>query len=71
MSPAKIAMEVAATIAPIAGTGSRKKVTGTRSAVPMVAVRPGDGPDRQAIDRGGQHDQHHVEAQHEVERIHQ
>ena len=43
-SPEKIAIAVAAMIAPIAGTGSMKKVTGTRSAVAMVAVRPGMAP---------------------------
>ena len=31
-------------IAPIAGTGSMKKVIGTRSATAMVAVRPGRAP---------------------------
>ena len=40
MSPAKIAMALAAMIAPIAGTGSMKKVIGTSSAVAMVAVSP-------------------------------
>lgn len=44
MSPAKIAMVEAATMAPMAASGSRKKVSGTRSAVPMVAVRPGTAP---------------------------
>ncbi len=44
MSPAKIAMAVAVTIAAIAGTGSMKKVTGTSSAVAMVAVSPGIAP---------------------------
>ena len=44
MSPAKIAIAVAVTIAAIAGTGSMKKVIGTRSAVAMVAVRPGSAP---------------------------
>jgi hypothetical protein len=43
-SPEKIAIAVAATIAASAGTGSMKKVTGTRSAVAMVAVRPGIAP---------------------------
>ena len=41
MSPAKIAIALAAMIAPIAGTGSMKKVSGTRRAVAMVAVSPG------------------------------
>src|SRR5437764_5343240 len=41
MSPAKIAIAVAVTIAAIAGTGGMKKVTGTRSAVAIVAVSPG------------------------------
>ena len=44
MSPAKIAIAVAVTIEAIAGTGSMKKVTGTSSAVAMVAVRPGMAP---------------------------
>ena len=44
MSPAKIAIAVAVTIAPSAGTGDMKKVTGTRSAVAIVAVRPGIAP---------------------------
>ncbi len=44
MSPAKIAMAVAVTIEAMAGTGSMKKVIGTRSAVAMVAVRPGMAP---------------------------
>src|SRR5687768_16587393 len=44
MSPAKIAIAVAVTIDAIAGTGSMKNVTGTRSAVAMVAVRPGTAP---------------------------
>src|SRR5215203_474867 len=44
MSPAKIAMAVAVTMAPRAGTGSMKNVTGTRSAVAIVAVSPGMAP---------------------------
>jgi len=44
MSPAKIAIAVAVTIDAIAGTGGMKKVTGTRSAVAIVAVRPGTAP---------------------------
>src|SRR3979409_800533 len=44
MSPAKIAMAVAATMAPSAGTGGMKKVMGTSNAVAMVAVRPGIAP---------------------------
>ncbi len=44
MSPAKIAIAEAVTIAPIAGTGSMKKVIGTSRAVAMVAVRPGSAP---------------------------
>ena len=44
MSPAKIAMALAAMIAPIAGTGSMKKVIGTSSAVAIVAVSPGSAP---------------------------
>src|SRR5690349_19417802 len=44
MSPAKIAMAVAVTIDAIAGTGGMKNVTGTRSAVAIVAVSPGTAP---------------------------
>src|SRR5687768_6378911 len=44
MSPAKMAIAVAVTMEAIAGTGSMKNVTGTRSAVAMVAVRPGTAP---------------------------
>src|SRR5512134_1781352 len=44
MSPAKIAIAVAVTIEAIAGTGSMKNVTGTSSAVAMVAVSPGTAP---------------------------
>ncbi len=44
MSPAKIAIAVAVTIDAMAGTGGMKKVTGTRSAVAIVAVRPGTAP---------------------------
>src|SRR5512140_2906751 len=44
MSPEKIAIAVAVTIAAIAGIGAMKKVTGTRSAVAMVAVNPGTAP---------------------------
>jgi hypothetical protein len=44
MSPEKIAMAVAVTIAAIAGIGAMKKVTGTSSAVAMVAVSPGTAP---------------------------
>src|SRR5512142_1615857 len=44
MSPEKIAIAVAVTIAAIAGIGDMKNVTGTRSAVAIVAVRPGTAP---------------------------
>ena len=44
MSPAKIAIAVAVTMAPSAGTGAMKNVIGTSSAVAMVAVRPGIAP---------------------------
>src|SRR5688572_27388104 len=44
MSPAKIAIAVAVTIEAMAGTGSMKNVTGTSSAVAMVAVSPGTAP---------------------------
>ena len=44
MSPAKIAIAVAVTMEAIAGTGGMKKVTGTSSAVAMVAVSPGMAP---------------------------
>ena len=44
MSPEKIAIAVAVTMAAIAGTGAMKNVTGTSSAVAMVAVSPGTAP---------------------------
>src|SRR5258706_8613503 len=44
MSPAKIAIAVAVTMAAMAGIGAMKNVTGTRSAVAIVAVRPGIAP---------------------------
>src|SRR4051794_710569 len=44
ISPAKIAIAEQVTMAPIAETGDMKKVIGTRSAVAMVAVRPGTAP---------------------------
>jgi len=44
MSPEKIAMAVAVTMAATAGIGGMKKVTGTNSAVAMVAVSPGTAP---------------------------
>src|SRR5580765_3113350 len=44
MSPAKIAIAVAVTIEAIAGIGAMKNVTGTSSAVAMVAVSPGTAP---------------------------
>src|SRR5512145_2721032 len=44
MSPEKIAIAVAATIAAIAGIGGMKKVTGTSSAIAIVAVSPGTAP---------------------------
>ena len=44
MSPEKIAIAVAVTIVAIAGMGSMKNVTGTSSAVAIVAVRPGTAP---------------------------
>ena len=44
MSPEKIAIAVAVTMAATAGTGGMKKVTGTSRAVAIVAVRPGIAP---------------------------
>src|SRR5205085_8711696 len=44
ISPAKIAIAVAVTMAAIAGTGAMKNVTGTSSAVAIVAVNPGTAP---------------------------
>src|SRR6188768_2936100 len=44
MSPEKIAIAVAVTMAAIAGIGAMKKVTGTSSAVAIVAVSPGTAP---------------------------
>jgi sugar (pentulose or hexulose) kinase len=43
-SPAKIAIAVADTIAAMAGIGAMKNVTGTSSAVAIVAVNPGTAP---------------------------
>ena len=51
MSPEKIAIAVAVTIAAIAGIGAMKNVTGTSSAVAIVAVRPGHRADEQAEQR--------------------
>src|SRR5438309_11202668 len=44
MSPAKMAIAVAVTIEAMAGIGAMKNVTGTSSAVAIVAVRPGTAP---------------------------
>src|SRR6187200_1067261 len=44
MSPEKIAIAVADTMAAIAGIGAMKNVTGTSNAVAIVAVRPGTAP---------------------------
>src|SRR6185369_9146966 len=44
MSPAKIAIAVAVTMAAIAGIGAMKNVTGTSRAVAIVAVKPGIAP---------------------------
>ncbi|MEY4443536.1 MAG: hypothetical protein RL442_2536 [Pseudomonadota bacterium] len=44
MSPEKMAIAVAVTMAATAGTGGMKKVMGTKSAVAMVAVSPGIHP---------------------------
>ena len=44
MSPEKIAIAVAVTIAAMAGIGAMKNVTGTSSAVAIVAVSPGTAP---------------------------
>ena len=44
ISPEKIAMAVAVTMEAIAGTGGMKNVTGTSSAVAIVAVSPGTAP---------------------------
>src|SRR3546814_10976230 len=41
MSPEKMAMAVAVTMAAMAGTGAMKKVTGTSRATAMVALSPG------------------------------
>src|SRR5215217_2950845 len=44
MSPEKMAIAVAVTMEAIAGTGAMKNVTGTSSAVAIVAVSPGTAP---------------------------
>ena len=57
MSPEKIAIAVAVTIAAIAGIGAMKKVTGTSSAVAIVAVSPGTAPTNRPNSDASQH--HH------------
>src|SRR5438045_8288616 len=44
MSPEKIAIAVAVTMAAIAMIGGMKNVTGTNSALAIVAVKPGTAP---------------------------
>ena len=44
MSPEKMAIAVAVTIAAIAGIGGMKNVIGTSNAVAIVAVKPGTDP---------------------------
>ena len=44
MSPEKIAIAVAVTMAATAGTAGMKNVTGTSRATAMVALRPGTAP---------------------------
>src|SRR5205807_1954473 len=44
ISPEKIAIAVAVTMAAMAGIGAMKNVTGTSNAVAMVAVSPGTAP---------------------------
>ena len=55
MSPEKIAIAVAVTIAAIAGIGAMKKVTGTSSAVAIVAVSPGTAPTKRPNSDASQH----------------
>src|SRR5438105_13289353 len=44
ISPEKIAIAVAVTMAAVAGIGAMKNVTGTSKAVAIVAVNPGTAP---------------------------
>ncbi len=67
MSPEKIAIAVAVTIAAIAGIGGMKNVTGTSSAVAMVAVRPGHRADEQAKERRQHHHHDGVRLEHHRE----
>ena len=69
MSPEKIAIAVAVTIAAIAGTGAMKNVTGTSRAVAIVAVSPGHCADEEAEQRRDQHHDEVVRVEHHRERL--
>ena len=71
MSPAKIAIAVAVTIEAIAGTGGMKKVTGTSSAVAIVAVRPGTAPTKRPNMRRAQDHPQYVGIEHQRQRLRQ
>ena len=64
MSPEKIAIAVAVTIAAIAGIGAMKNVTGTSSAMAIVAVRPGTAPTNSPYTGRHQHHQQRVGIEH-------
>ena len=68
MSPEKIAIAVAVTIAAMAGIGAMKNVTGTSSAVAIVAVKPGHGADEKTEQRRREHHPQVVRLEHELER---
>ena len=68
MSPAKIAIAVAVTMAAIAGIGAMKNVTGTSSAVAIVAVRPGIAPTNRPNSDAAEHHDDVVRIEHHRER---
>jgi hypothetical protein len=67
MSPEKIAIAVAVTIAAIAGIGAMKNVTGTRSAVAIVRGQARHGAHEQAEQRRRQHHEDVVRLEHQRE----
>ena len=69
MSPEKIAIAVAVTIAAIAGIGGMKNVTGTSSAVAIVAVSPGTAPTNRPNSDARQHHHDGVRLEHQRERL--
>ena len=69
MSPEKIAIAVAVTIDATAGTGGMKKVTGTSSAVAIVAVSPGMQPTNRPYTAEAAITVEHVRVEDELERL--